>query len=76
MALVIMPERRIYKALPCSLCFPFSVMKVGDVVSVFSDIDGKCTRGAMEFQGNKVFVGNGIAEMKRSSIFCSDEPLK
>ncbi|RXM36508.1 putative 28S rRNA (cytosine-C(5))-methyltransferase [Acipenser ruthenus] len=51
-------------------------MKVGDVVSVFSDIDGKCTRGAMEFQGNKVFVGNGIAEMKRSSIFWSDEPLK
>ncbi|XP_058877021.1 tRNA (cytosine(72)-C(5))-methyltransferase NSUN6-like [Acipenser ruthenus] len=33
-------------------------MKVGDVVSMFSDIDGKCTRGAMEFQGNKVFVGN------------------
>lgn len=51
-------------------------MKVGDEVSVFSDIDGKCTRGAMEFQGNKVFVGNGIAEMKRSSIFCSDKPLK
>uniref|UniRef100_A0A3B3I1V2 NOP2/Sun RNA methyltransferase 6 n=2 Tax=Oryzias latipes TaxID=8090 RepID=A0A3B3I1V2_ORYLA len=48
-------------------------MKVGDVVSVFSDLEGRCTRGALSFQGNKVFVGNGVAEMDRSSIFCTDE---
>lgn len=51
-------------------------MKVGDVVSVFSDIDGKCTRGATSFQGHKVFIGNGVAEMDRSAIFCTEEPLK
>ncbi|KAM9333489.1 tRNA (cytosine(72)-C(5))-methyltransferase NSUN6 isoform 2-T2 [Pholidichthys leucotaenia] len=51
-------------------------MKVGDVVSVFSDLEGRCTRGATSFQGNKVFVGNGVAEMDRSSIFCTDEPAR
>uniref|UniRef100_A0A1A7ZP04 NOP2/Sun domain family, member 6 n=1 Tax=Nothobranchius furzeri TaxID=105023 RepID=A0A1A7ZP04_NOTFU len=51
-------------------------MKVGDKVSVFSDLEGRCTRGATSFQGNKVFVGNGVAEMNRSHIFCSDKPLR
>ncbi|XP_022622931.1 putative methyltransferase NSUN6 isoform X1 [Seriola dumerili] len=51
-------------------------MKAGDVVSVFSDLEGKCTRGATSFQGKRVFVGNGVAEMGRSSIFCTDEPAK
>ncbi|XP_008301121.1 putative methyltransferase NSUN6 [Stegastes partitus] len=51
-------------------------MKPGDVVSVFSDVEGRCTRGAMSFQGKKVFVGNGVAEMSRSSIFCTDEPAR
>ncbi|XP_036377270.1 tRNA (cytosine(72)-C(5))-methyltransferase NSUN6 isoform X1 [Megalops cyprinoides] len=51
-------------------------MKAGDLVSVFSDIEGKCTRGSKDFQGKKVFLGNGISEMGRSDIFCSDEPVK
>ncbi|KAJ8279814.1 hypothetical protein COCON_G00068800 [Conger conger] len=51
-------------------------MKAGDKVSVFSDVEGKCTRGAKEFHGKKVFVGNGVAEMGRANIFCSDEPIK
>lgn len=51
-------------------------MKAGDVVSVFSDLEGKCTRGATSFQGKRVFVGNGVAEIDRSSIFCTDEPAK
>lgn len=51
-------------------------MKAGDTVSVFSDVEGKCTRGAKEFQGKKVFVGNGVAKMGRADIFCSDEPVK
>ncbi|XP_029955734.1 putative methyltransferase NSUN6 isoform X1 [Salarias fasciatus] len=51
-------------------------MKVGDVVSVFSDLEGSCTRGATSFQGKKVFVGNGVAEMDRSSIFCTGEPVR
>ncbi|XP_037550269.1 tRNA (cytosine(72)-C(5))-methyltransferase NSUN6 isoform X3 [Nematolebias whitei] len=49
-------------------------MKIGDAVSVFSDLEGRCTRGAFSFQGNKVFVGNGVAEMDRSRIFATDEP--
>ncbi|XP_060949924.1 tRNA (cytosine(72)-C(5))-methyltransferase NSUN6 [Limanda limanda] len=51
-------------------------MKAGDVVSVFSDLEGRCTRGATSFQGKKVFVGNGVAELGRSSIFCADKPAK
>ncbi|KAL1006840.1 hypothetical protein UPYG_G00077850 [Umbra pygmaea] len=51
-------------------------MKKGDMVSVFSDLEGKCTRGNKDFQGKRVFVGNGVAEMDRSNIFCSDEPVK
>lgn len=51
-------------------------MKAGDVVSVFSDLEGRCTRGATSFQGKRAFVGNGVARMDRSSIFCSEEPVK
>ncbi|XP_047424015.1 tRNA (cytosine(72)-C(5))-methyltransferase NSUN6 isoform X2 [Mugil cephalus] len=48
-------------------------MRAGDVVSVFSDLEEKCTRAAISFQGNKVFVGNGVAEMDRSRIFGAGE---
>ncbi|XP_042255254.1 tRNA (cytosine(72)-C(5))-methyltransferase NSUN6 isoform X1 [Thunnus maccoyii] len=51
-------------------------MKAGDVISVLSDLEGKCTRGALGFQGKRVFVGNGVAEMDRSSIFRTDGPVK
>ncbi|XP_076828689.1 tRNA (cytosine(72)-C(5))-methyltransferase NSUN6 isoform X2 [Brachyhypopomus gauderio] len=51
-------------------------MKVGDVVSVFSDVEGRCTRGAKEFQGKKVFLGNGVCMMDRSEIFCTEGPIR
>uniref|UniRef100_A0A4W4DV71 SAM-dependent MTase RsmB/NOP-type domain-containing protein n=1 Tax=Electrophorus electricus TaxID=8005 RepID=A0A4W4DV71_ELEEL len=51
-------------------------MKVGDVVSVFSDVEGRCTRGAKEFQGKKVFLGNGVCVMDRSDIFCTEGPIR
>ncbi|XP_077058083.1 tRNA (cytosine(72)-C(5))-methyltransferase NSUN6 isoform X1 [Siphateles boraxobius] len=51
-------------------------MKVGEMVSVFSDVAGKCTRGAKEFKGKKVFLGNGISDVDRSELFCSDGPVK
>ncbi|XP_069015658.1 tRNA (cytosine(72)-C(5))-methyltransferase NSUN6 isoform X1 [Embiotoca jacksoni] len=51
-------------------------MKAGDAVSVFSDLEGRCTRGATSFRGKKVFVGNGVAEMDRSSLFCADKPAR
>ncbi|XP_060104381.1 tRNA (cytosine(72)-C(5))-methyltransferase NSUN6 isoform X1 [Heteronotia binoei] len=52
------------------------LMKAGDVVSVYSDIEGKCKRGAKEFLGTKVFLGNGISEVGRNDIFNSNGPLK
>ncbi|XP_072364659.1 tRNA (cytosine(72)-C(5))-methyltransferase NSUN6 isoform X4 [Scyliorhinus torazame] len=51
-------------------------MKAGDAVSVYSDICGKCKRGAVEFMGSKTFVGNGIAELSRNEIFCSNCTLR
>ncbi|NXN95966.1 NSUN5 methyltransferase, partial [Rhinopomastus cyanomelas] len=51
-------------------------MKAGDLVSVYSDIEGKCKRGAKEFEGAKVFLGNGVSELSRSEIFSSGGPLK
>nr|XP_028605670.1 putative methyltransferase NSUN6 isoform X1 [Podarcis muralis]XP_028605671.1 putative methyltransferase NSUN6 isoform X1 [Podarcis muralis]XP_028605673.1 putative methyltransferase NSUN6 isoform X1 [Podarcis muralis]XP_028605674.1 putative methyltransferase NSUN6 isoform X1 [Podarcis muralis]XP_028605675.1 putative methyltransferase NSUN6 isoform X1 [Podarcis muralis]XP_028605676.1 putative methyltransferase NSUN6 isoform X1 [Podarcis muralis]XP_028605677.1 putative methyltransferase NSUN6 len=51
-------------------------MKAGDTVSVYSDIEGKCKRGAKEFLGSKVFIGNGISELSRNEIFNSTGPLK
>ena len=48
-------------------------MKRGDIVSVYSDIDGQCRRGlTKKFEGKKIFVGNGRAEMARNEIFCTE----
>ncbi|KAM8967146.1 tRNA (cytosine(72)-C(5))-methyltransferase NSUN6 [Pelodytes ibericus] len=51
-------------------------MKSGNEVSVYSDIEGKCKRGAKEFEGTKIFIGNGISELSRNDIFCSNNPIK
>ncbi|XP_042560273.1 tRNA (cytosine(72)-C(5))-methyltransferase NSUN6 [Clupea harengus] len=51
-------------------------LQVGDVVSVFSDVESRCTRGAKSFEGQKVFLGNGVCEMSRSDVFCSGGPLR
>ncbi|XP_046535110.1 tRNA (cytosine(72)-C(5))-methyltransferase NSUN6 isoform X1 [Equus quagga] len=51
-------------------------MKAGDVISVYSDIKGKCKRGAKEFDGTKVFLGNGISELSRKEIFSGLHELK
>lgn len=58
------------------MLFPPVVMKAGDLVSVYSDIEGQCKRGAKEFLGTKVFIGNGISELSRSEIFQSNGTLK
>ena len=50
-------------------------MKDGDCVSVYADVEGKCRKGLTKpFEGNVVFVGNGIARISRTDLFCSDEP--
>ncbi|KAM4828841.1 tRNA (cytosine(72)-C(5))-methyltransferase NSUN6 isoform 2-T11 [Thomomys bottae] len=51
-------------------------MKAGDVVSVYSDIKGKCKKGAKEFDGEKVFLGNGISNLSRKEIFNGLPELK
>ncbi|XP_063308578.1 tRNA (cytosine(72)-C(5))-methyltransferase NSUN6 isoform X2 [Pelobates fuscus] len=51
-------------------------MKSDNEVSVYSDIEGKCKRGAKEFLGTKIFIGNGISELSRKEIFCSNVPIK
>ncbi|XP_073857255.1 tRNA (cytosine(72)-C(5))-methyltransferase NSUN6 isoform X5 [Macaca fascicularis] len=51
-------------------------MKAGDVISVYSDIKGKCKKGAREFDGTKVFLGNGISELSRKEIFNGLPELK
>ncbi|XP_038188666.1 tRNA (cytosine(72)-C(5))-methyltransferase NSUN6 isoform X1 [Arvicola amphibius] len=51
-------------------------MKAGDVISVYSDIKGKCKKGAKEFDGTKVFLGNGISELSRKDIFSGIREVK
>lgn len=53
-----------------------SFMKAGDSISVYSDIKGKCKKGAKEFDGSKVFLGNGISELSRREIFSGLPELK
>ncbi|XP_047377000.1 tRNA (cytosine(72)-C(5))-methyltransferase NSUN6 isoform X1 [Sciurus carolinensis] len=51
-------------------------MKAGDVISVYSDIKGRCKKGAKEFDGTKVFLGNGISELSRKEIFSGLPEMK
>merc|ERR1719239_477554 len=52
-------------------------LKVGDLVSVYSDIDPKCLKGSSGvYQGNKIHVGNGIAQVSRADLFNSTGGVK
>ncbi|XP_021566670.1 putative methyltransferase NSUN6 isoform X2 [Carlito syrichta] len=51
-------------------------MKAGDIISVYSDIKGKCKKGAKEFDGTKIFLGNGISNLSRKEIFNGLPELK
>ncbi|XP_064648032.1 tRNA (cytosine(72)-C(5))-methyltransferase NSUN6-like [Lineus longissimus] len=47
-----------------------ATMNENDMVSVFADIDGQCRKGLMtQFQGRKLFVGNGKAMLSRKKLF-------
>ena len=49
----------------------------GDVVSVYADLEGKCRRGLTKpYDGQKVFVGNGVAVLDRKDIFCSQQNVR
>ncbi|XP_056002611.1 tRNA (cytosine(72)-C(5))-methyltransferase NSUN6-like isoform X2 [Ostrea edulis] len=45
-------------------------MLLGDTVSVYADLDGKCLRGNMQpWKGSRFHVGNGVAQMDRDVVF-------
>jgi hypothetical protein len=55
----------------------FVDMKAGDRVSVYADVNGKCLRGLVKpFDGETLFVGNGIVQYSREDIYCSRDPLR
>jgi len=47
-----------------------SGMERGDKVSVYIDVEGRCRKGLVKrFEGVKVYVGNGHAEVSRRDVF-------
>ena len=48
-----------------------SGIKRGDLVSVYADLYGKCRKGLTKpFDGQKLFLGNGISLFDRRDVFC------
>lgn len=51
----------------------FIGMQPGDEVSVFVDVEKKCRKGfTKEFDGPKLFIGNGVAKFSRDEIFINN----
>ena len=45
-------------------------MVAGDKVSVYVDVNGMCRRGqTLQFDGEKLFLGNGVVVMGRRELF-------
>lgn len=43
-------------------------------MSVYCDLESKCRKGLIKpFDGQKVFLGNGMAALARKEIFCSGQ---
>ena len=58
-------------------CLLISGIDRGDVVSVYCDLENKCRKGLIKpFDGQKVFLGNGIAALARKEIFCSEQNIR
>ena len=46
-------------------------------MSVYCDLEDKCRKGLIKpFDGQKVFLGNGIAVFARKEIFCSEQNMR
>ena len=46
-------------------------------MSVYCDLENKCRKGLIKpFDGQKVFLGNGIAVFARKEIFCSEQNIR
>jgi len=49
----------------------------GDRVSVYIDVEGRCRKGLVkQFEGVRVYVGNGLAEVSRRDVFVGDAQLR
>ncbi|XP_006812001.1 tRNA (cytosine(72)-C(5))-methyltransferase NSUN6-like, partial [Saccoglossus kowalevskii] len=49
-------------------------MQSGDHVSVYADTDSLCRKGSIKkYDGIKVYVGNGVAQVSRSDIFTEND---
>ena len=46
-------------------------------MSVYVDVEGRCRKGyRKQFEGVKLYVGNGQAEVSRREMFVNDVPLR
>ena len=63
-------------------CYPSFIshlslgLQCGDVVSVFSDVRGKCLKGSTAYDGEVLHVGNGVAKMTRQDLFGLDPNVR
>lgn len=66
------PKSKLYCMYYLHVIFSPIDLSKGDYVSVYSDIDMKCLKGtAREYDGETMFVGNGVAIMNREELFGS-----
>ena len=50
---------------------------IGDKVSVYADVEGKCRRGlTTEYCGKSYFIGNGHAKVSRLQLFGSNSATR
>ena len=51
----------------------FADLQVGDDVSVYCDLEGKCRKGLTQrFDRPKIHVGNGVAKVSRHQLFVEE----
>ena len=49
----------------------------GDKVSVYVDVEHGCRKGLVKrFEGVKMYVGNGVAQVSRRDVFVNDACLR
>jgi len=49
----------------------------GEKVSIYVDIEGRCRKGLVKpFEGSKLYVGNGVAQVSRRDVFVNDGHLR
>ena len=56
-------------------CGALPDLRVGDAVAVYADREGRCLRGRTQpYDGASTFVGNGVMELSRRTLFTTDRP--